>query len=50
MPTVEVKMAAVNHDTDRIPGQRAERLENGVLLVGFIAWAVVSLYVIFRIL
>jgi hypothetical protein len=50
MPTVEVKMAAVNHDTHRIPGQIAERIQNGVLLVGLIAWAAMSLYVIMRIL
>ena len=43
-------MAAVNHDMDKIPGQMAERIQNGVLLVGLIAWAVMSLYVIICIL
>ena len=39
-------MAAVNRDTDRISGQIAERIQNAVLLVGLVAWAVMSLYVV----
>jgi hypothetical protein len=39
-------MAAVNHETGRIPGRFTERIQNAALLAGFIAWAVMSLYVI----
>ncbi len=39
-------MATLKHEADRKSGQKAEWIQNGVLLVGCIAWAIMSLYVI----
>ncbi|MGA3403860.1 MAG: hypothetical protein ABSC95_32015 [Acetobacteraceae bacterium] len=43
-------MAAAVHEAEKEPGRIAERLQNGLLLGAFIAWIVLSLFVIIQIL